>query len=767
MLRAFIPIVVFTPALLAAAEASPDFLRDIKPIFTKNCTMCHGPSMHQSEFRLDRKADAFHGGASGLPAIVPGSSEKSLLIRYVTGTDPKLVMPPGGKRLAATDIQLLKTWIDRGATWPDDAPRSPDSAKPDPKQHWSLQQPKVFPPPQLKNTAWVRNPIDAFILAKLEANGWKPNPAASPDQLMRRLYLNLTGLPPTLAEQAAFAAKPNLDALVESLLARPTYGERWARHWLDVVRYGESNGYERDAAKPYVWKYRDYVIRAFNEDKPFNQFTLEQLAGDELPNPSPTTQIATAYHALGPWDDEPSDPLTDQFDQLDDMVSTTSQVFLGLTLGCARCHNHKFEPLSTKDYYSMVSVFRGLERWRNGRTELAVPTGPKALAIAEHDRKVRRLDRFLEDSRRPYIRKPVPESIVLELEGMEDQMCQLEQRREDTERAYFLQELKPQPRATNIMIRGSASSPGPEVGPAVPDILTAKQPTFPQLKDSSGRRLALAQWLVSKENPLTARVTVNRIWQAHFGEGLVRTPNDFGVMGERPTHPELLDFLANYFVDNGWSVKKLHRLILQSNAYRMSRTVNEKYLAEDPENRLLWRMPMRRLEVEAIHDSVLAVSGSLNRKMYGPSVYPNVPKEALEGNSDPESIWRPFNEQEASRRGIYAFIKRAFVVPMFEVFDFCDTVRSAAKRLNTNVPTQALTLFNGDLINRQSVHFANRLRREAGPNQAKQIDLAFRLTLARPPTPKEKDQMQTFLKDQPLEQVARVIFNLNEFVYPD
>ena len=767
MLRVLFPIVFSIPALFAANEASPDFLRDIKPIFAKNCTVCHGPAMHQSEFRLDRKADAFHGGASGIPAIVPGSSEKSLLIRYVTGADPKLVMPPGGKGLAASDVELLKTWIDRGAIWPDDAPHSTGSPKPDPKQHWSFQQPKSLPPPLVKNTAWVRNPIDAFILAKLETKDWKPNPAASPNQLMRRLYLNLTGLPPTLAEQAAFTAKPDLDALIENLLARSTYGERWARHWLDVVRYAESNGYERDAAKPYVWKYRDYVIRAFNEDKPFNRFTLEQLAGDELADRTPTTQIATAYHALGPWDDEPSDPLTDQFDQLDDMVSTTSQVFLGLTLGCARCHNHKFEPLSTKDYYSMVSVFRGLERWRNGRTELAVPTGAKARELAEHDRQVRRLDRFLEESRRPFVRKPVPESIVLELEGMEEQMCRLEDRSEDTERAYYLQELKPQPRITNILIRGSASSPGPEVGPAVPDILTSNQPAFPQLEHSSGRRLALAQWLVSKDNPLTARVIVNRIWQAHFGEGLVRTPNDFGVMGERPTHPELLDYLANYFVDNGWSIKKLHRLILQSNAYRMSRTVNEKYQAEDPENRLLWRTPMRRLEVEAIHDSILAASGTLNRKMYGPSVYPNVPKEALEGNSDPGSIWRPFNEEEASRRAIYAFIKRAFLVPMFEVLDFCDTARSAAKRLNTNVPTQALTLFNGDLVNRQASHFARRLRREAGANPGKQIDLAFRLAIARPPTSKEKDQMLAFLRDQPLEQVARVIFNLNEFVYPD
>ena len=767
MLRVLFPIVFSIPALFAANEASPDFLRDIKPIFAKNCTVCHGPAMHQSEFRLDRKADAFHGGASGIPAIVPGSSEKSLLIRYVTGADPKLVMPPGGKGLAASDVELLKTWIDRGAIWPDDAPHSTGSPKPDPKQHWSFQQPKSLPPPLVKNTAWVRNPIDAFILAKLEAKDWKPNPAASPNQLMRRLYLNLTGLPPTLAEQAAFTAKPDLDALIENLLARSTYGERWARHWLDVVRYAESNGYERDAAKPYVWKYRDYVIRAFNEDKPFNRFTLEQLAGDELADRTPTTQIATAYHALGPWDDEPSDPLTDQFDQLDDMVSTTSQVFLGLTLGCARCHNHKFEPLSTKDYYSMVSVFRGLERWRNGRTELAVPTGAKARELAEHDRQVRRLDRFLEESRRPFVRKPVPESIVLELEGMEEQMCRLEDRSEDTERAYYLQELKPQPRITNILIRGSASRPGPEVGPAVPDILTSNQPAFPQLEHSSGRRLALAQWLVSKDNPLTARVIVNRIWQAHFGEGLVRTPNDFGVMGERPTHPELLDYLANYFVDNGWSIKKLHRLILQSNAYRMSRTVNEKYLAEDPENRLLWRTPMRRLEVEAIHDSILAASGTLNRKMYGPSVYPYVPKEALEGNSDPGSIWRPFNEEEASRRAIYAFIKRAFLVPMFEVLDFCDTARSAAKRLNTNVPTQALTLFNGDLVNRQASHFASRLRGEAGPNPGKQIDLAFRLAIARPPTSKEKDQMLAFLRDQPLEQVARVIFNLNEFVYPD
>jgi len=738
--------------LFAAILSAQDYARDVQPIFAKRCYGCHGGKMHMSEFRLDRKADALRGGGSGVPAIVPGNSKDSLLVRYISGLNAKTVMPPAGERLTAEQIATVAAWIDKGAVWPDEAAAAEAPAKKSGRDHWAFQPRGRITPPTVKNAGWVRNPIDAFVLAKLEARGWQPAAEAEPRQLMRRTYLDLTGLPPTLAEQEAYLKNPDLDRLTDDLLARPTYGERWARHWLDLVRFAETNGYERDATKPSAWRYRDYVIRAFNNDKPFDRFTLEQLAGDQLPDASPETMIATGYTRLGPWDDEPADPKTDRFDQLDDIVSTTSQVYLGLTLGCARCHNHKFEPLTAKDYYSMVAVFNGLERPRNGRTELDLPIGTPAenATFLEHRAKLDALEKRISAAKKAGSKDEARE--------LESQLKALRAAAPEVPLAYYLNETKPIP-PTFLLIRGSASNPGPEVQPAVPAILAKEQPAF------ETPRLGLARWLVNPENPVVARVIVNRIWQFHFGEGLVRTPSDFGVMGQKPTHPELLDYLANWFIENGWSIKKLHKFILASNTYRMSKQRNAAYAAEDPDDLLLWRFPYTRLEVEAIRDSMLAVSGRLNTKMYGPSMYPFVPKAALEGSSDPDKIWTNSAEEEASRRTIYAFIKRSMVVPMLEVLDFCDTSRSSAKRLNTSVSTQALTLFNGDFVNRQADHLAERLGKNTDP--AKTIDMAYLLALARPPTKAETQTMLAFLKTSSLQQMCRVIFNLNEFVYPD
>jgi hypothetical protein len=648
-----------------------------------------------------------------------------------------------------------------------------------------------------------------------------PLRAAEPHELLRRFYIDLTGLPPSIAEQDSFLRSPTpgaLDRIVDDLLARETYGERWARHWLDLVRYAETNGYERDAIKPHAWRYRDYVIRSFNRDKPYDRFILEQLAGDELPDRNAETLIATGFARLGAWDDEPADPETDRFDQLDDVVSTTSQAFLGVTLGCARCHNHKFDPLTARDYYSMVAIFNGLERPRKGRTELDLSVGtPEELEReAERDRKIEPLSKQIaelrENFRRTFLASgqsslsanaiaafrtepakrnddqkalaakhartleqevaaAIPANIKDEIQRLEILIRELKDATPDLPRGYFLKEPKP-PAATHLLIRGNARAPGPEVPPAVPAVLTREQPVFPAADRTSLRRLTLARWIASSENPLTARVIVNRVWQAHFGEGLVRTASDFGKIGEKPTHPELLDWLANWFVDNGWSVKKLHRLIMTSNTYRMTKRSNPAYLAEDPENRLLWRIPYVRLEVEAIRDSMLAVSGTLNTAMYGPSMYPFVPRQALEGSSDPDKIWQPFDEKQASRRTIYAFIKRSMIVPMFEVLDFCDTARSSPKRLTTSVAPQALTLFNGDFVNRQARHLASRLANDAGPEPRMQIEYAYRLAFARRPTTRETAAMLGFLKDlgggqNALEQLSRVILNMNEFVYTD
>jgi len=665
--------------------------------------------------------------------------------------------------------------------------------------------------PEVNDGGWCRNPIDRFVLAKLEARGWRPAAEAAPSALLRRVYLDLIGLPPTLEEQDGFErgrmppepagwklalrSEAALDDVIDSLLARPEYGERWARHWLDLARYADSNGYERDAAKPFVWRYRDYVIRAFNSDKPFDRFILEQIAGDELSDADAESLIATGFHRLGHWDDEPADPDADRFDQLDDMVSTTSQVFLGLTLGCARCHDHKFEPLSTRDYYSMVAVFNPLQRPQNGRTELALPAGsPEELAeLAARDRKIEKLNRENEEVRadlrenhfksgrsklsaeamaafrtapdkRNLEQKKLVNGSAKQLEAelagimpedtrkkLADNQSAIETLRAatpDLARAYFMREPSPIPPATHVLLRGNPKRPGDPVSPAVPAVAAKPQPEFPAPDArTSRRRLGLAQWLASPDNPLTTRVFVNRVWQQHFGAGLVRTPSDFGVMGEPPTHPELLDWLAHWFAhDAQGSIKKLHRLILTSRAWRMSRTPNPDYAPMDPENRLLSYLPYRRLEVEAIRDSVLAVSGQLNPAMFGPPMFPVIPAQAIEANTDKQSIWKASDETERSRRTVYAFIKRGLVVPMLEVLDLCDTVSSSARRQVTTVAPQALTLFNGEFVNEQARHFAARLRREAGADASKQIELAWRLALCRPPRATEVAAMKEFLR---------------------
>jgi hypothetical protein len=777
-------------ATASTSLAAPDYQRDIKPILRDRCYSCHSRLKQKSDLRLDAGALVLKGGKHGA-VVVPGKAGASPLIEKITATAEDERMPPEGKPLTPEQVTLLKEWIAAGAQFPKD-----EIIPPTPAEHWAFQPVRRPAVPAVKDKSWPRNSIDQFILAKLEANGWQPARPAEPRALLRRAHLDLTGLPPTLAEQDAFlkdASPAALDKVIDQLLARPAYGERWARHWLDVVRYADSNGYERDAEKPFVWRYRDYVINALNADKPFDRFIREQLAGDELPGSSAESVIATGFLRLGHWDDEPADPATDRFDQLDDIVSTTAQAFLGLTLACARCHDHKFEPFTQREYYGMVAVFNPLERPRNGRTELTLPAGDRTqiAALAERDKKIAELKKQTNE---------------LDAAEIERRIAGLRDATPDLPQAYCLQEPSPTPPLTHVLIRGSASRPGAEVPPLTPAVLVKHRPTFPTASSrTSQRRLALAEWIASSDNPLTARVLVNRVWQQHFGHGLVRTPNDFGLMGEAPTHPELLDWLADWFVhEGGWSLKRLHRLILGSAAWRQAVNVealgnsnveafkrssvqaerrrasptrfNASTLqrfndpgSSDPDNRFLWHFTHRRLEVEAIRDSMLAVSGQLNPKMFGPAMKPRIPLAALEANTDKESIWKPSDDIETSRRTIYAFIKRGLVVPMLEVLDLGDTVHSCPQRQVTTVAPQALSLFNGEFVNQQAGHFAARLEREAGKEPQKQIELAFRLALCRHPTKVEMATLLEFCRERPgragLEQACRVILNLNEFVY--
>jgi hypothetical protein len=651
--------------------------------------------------RLDAGALIEKGGKHG-PAIAAGDSNSSPLIERLLSHDEDTRMPQDAKPLPAAKIELLRRWIDAGALHP----KNEVVAK-TPSEHWAFQPVRRLTVPQVgAHQSRVRNPIDAFVLAKLEAQNLAPPPAAPPKKLLRRVHLDLIGLPPTIEEQERFDRAPvdaALDHVIDDLLSRPTYGERWARHWLDVARYADSNGYELDAEKPFVWRYRDYVVSALNHDKPFDRFVVEQLAGDELPDRTTDSMIATGFLRVGHWAAEPGDPDTDRYDQLDDIVSTTGHALLGLTIGCARCHDHKFEPLSTRDYYSMVAVFNGLERPREGRIEKTVPVGPGKLE------------------------------------------------------AYIWKEPSPKTPDTHVLLRGSPARPGESVGPAVPAILVKQQPDFPAHDEqTSRRRLGLAQWIASADNPLTARVIVNRVWQQHFGEGLVSTANDFGIMGARPTDPDLLDWLTHWFMHEAqWSLKKLHRLILTSDTWRQA--------AGAPNG----AVKFRRLEAEAIRDSVLAVSGRLNLKQGGPAMKPRIPAAAIEANTDMGKIWKASNESETSRRTLYAFIKRGLVLPMLEVLDLADTVSSCPQRQVTTVAPQALSLFNGEFINEQAKHFAARIMREAGPESPQQLRLAWRLALCREPTEAELAKVVQFRERQSLAEACRVILNLNEFVYPE
>jgi hypothetical protein len=791
-----------------AAEA-PDFEREIAPILVAHCLDCHQPNKRSGELDLSSLAGMLKGGEQG-PAIVPGKPTESLLLaRLEAGEMP----PPDAKEAKPLDkaqVILLRGWITAGAPWPQDRqlgiherPIDLDQAR----QFWSFQPVKRPPLPPIQNAkSKIQNSIDVFIVDKLEAANLNLSPSAAKTDLLRRLSLDLRGLPPSLDEQEHFLrdeAPDAYDRLVDRMLADPAYGERWARHWLDLVRYADSNGYERDDPKPSVWRYRDYVIAALNSDKPYDRFVLEQVAGDELPRTSDETLIASGFHALGAWQDEvdPLEAAQYRADELDDMIRTTSQTFLGLTLGCARCHNHKFDPLTMVDYYSLAAILSPLKRPNKGRMDRDVPLGTpeQVAALNARNEELGKLDgRIIE------IITQKPADTDAQMAEIRRRQGELRAKTPDLPGAYRCYEDTADAPPTYLLLSGRASNPGPLMQPRVPAVLVHEnaQAALPErgastAAKSTGRRLAFGRWLTSDENPLTARVIANRVWQHHFGEGIVATPSDFGQMGARPTHPELLDWLAHLLMhDADWSLKRLHRLIVTSEAYRQSsiadfglRIADSKQShalsnpqsaipnpqSIDPENKLLWHFPYRRLDVEAIRDSMLAVSGNLNGQMYGPAVRLPIPEAAIEAHTDKQGAWKASKEPDIDRRTIYAFVKRTLLVPMMETLDFCDTTNSTERRAITSIAPQALTLFNGDFVNRQSEHFGRRLQREAGGDSLKQIDLAFRLALARQPTPAEAAAMQQFLareaaatdERRAIVQLCRVILNLNEFVYPN
>lgn len=969
--------------LRAAAPASEDFFEhEVLPILKKHCFECHGGGEKlKGEFRITSRTGLLHGGELGA-AYNEADPAASLLLKMIRYDSDEHQMPPRGK-LSRVEISTLTKWITDGAHYaprleiaPPLEERRGFSVSEADRNWWAYRPLNRDKPPTVTAAEWSENGIDRFIKHQLDQAGLSPNPPASPQVLIRRLTYDLTGLPPTLKEVNAFvnayetAPDEAYQTLVDELLARPQYGEKWARHWLDLVRYAETNGFERDNPKPVIWRYRDYVVDALNTDKPYDQFVIEQLAGDEIAEPTMESLVATGYHRLMQWDDEPADREQHSYDILADNVQVTSETFLATTIGCARCHDHKADPISQRDFYSFMDFFHGLSRNKNDGTLISWASEAEKTAFAEErdtalvalrteaETNEAEILRYLEpiasstdgdkqprlvlipDAREGgidwtytfeqpssdwlevgYINKSwtngrsgfgtagtpgaevkttwntpniwmrtnfgldsLPESLVLSLhhdeaveiylngtriheaagytseyqsitlpakviallqtgknvlavhcqntgggqyidlslssrsgaidllarltgKGSQALAKQIEQAsgrdlvgnykkvqekintwasREAGIPLHVATESPNEIPPLHIHLRGSAHALGDAVVPAFPAVL-ASADSSPRLAEimpvnrngrpSSGRRLALAQWIVDPSNPLTARVMINRLWQHHFGRGLTPSSSDFGKLGEQPTHPELLDWLAAEFMSQGWSLKMMHRTMVMSQTYRMSSEPSSPSLEIDPQNLQFWRYPMRRLTAEEILDSIHVLSGGLNLQQGGEWVFPPLPTEVIATASRPDTAW-PESPDAAqhNRRAIYTHVKRSLRHPFLAEFDQADTDSACAVRFTTTVPTQALSMLNSKFLNDQARRFADHLR-EGGGTLPEQIERGLEFAFQREAHETEiaeclklSDALQSDVGLSPqsaLERVALAILNLNEFLYLD
>ncbi len=802
------------------------FYRDrVRPILSRRCFTCHGGQVEvKGSLRLSNRQDLLKGGESG-PAVNLQSPDESLLLSAIRYED--LQMPPSG-RLPDAEIAVLTAWVRMGVPFdPQEeiyAPKEQEAAGHEPavsesaKRFWAFRPVRRPEVPAVANEAWVRTPIDAFILARLEAEGLRPAPPASKVTLIRRVYFDVLGLPPSPEEIRDFLADDSPQAyerLVDRLLQSPHYGERWARHWLDLVRYAETNSFERDGAKPFVWQYRDYVINALNTDKPYDQFILEQLAGDELDEVTAETIIATGFYRLGPWDDEPSDAEQALYDDLDDVLTTISQVFLGLTINCARCHNHKLDPIPQADYYRMLAFIRNVRRYGVRAHETVLDASVRVVATdeekrrfeaesARHRQQLRQVTDELEEleklvlptltdvekqefqhrqHRVGIIKSRVPG--VLSDQQFE-RYVELFRKREHLEahppkglrQALCVKEHGPEAPDTYVLVRGNPHAPSELVQPGFPSVLDPPAPNIVPGRETCGRRRALAEWIASPDNPLTARVIVNRIWQYHFGRGLVRSSNNFGFAGDRPTHPELLDWLADEFVQSGWRWKYLHRLILLSSTYQMSSEAYPEALVKDPNNDWFWRFDMRRLTAEEIRDSILAVNGTLNlSRIGGPSIFPVIPPEVLHGQSRPGSGWEQSPPAEQVRRSVYIHVKRSLIPPLIALFDGPDVDFSCPVRFTTTLPTQALVMLNSEFLNEQAGLLAQAAAQSFPSDKGDQVRWVLERVVQRPVSAGEIargvqliDQLQSqdgLSEFMALQAFCLMALNLNEFVYLD
>jgi mono/diheme cytochrome c family protein len=700
-----------------AAAGPVDFDRDVLPVLSTRCFACHGPdaAKRKADLRLDTRSGAL-ADRDGSKAVVPGRpAESALLARVGAGdTDGRMPPPKAGPRLTSEQVRVLRAWVEQGAEY---------------SEHWAF---RPLRPPGKDEQETGKSLIDALVRVRLEAERLTPAPPADRVILLRRVALDLTGLPPSPEEVAAFEKDSSPDAyekLVDRLLASPHFGERWGRHWLDVARYADSGGFETDIFYGGAWRYRDYVIRSFNSDKPFDRFVKEQIAGDELYPGDTDARVATSLYAVGPVLQEAGMvPGKLDYDWLTDAVDTTGSAFLGLTVGCARCHDHKYDPVSQTDYYALQAVFAGSDLF---------DFKPDGSVLKEHVA-LRKTETEFDQARKKKDAKKQP--------GDFDAYPEIPVRGLGH---------RSKPLSIHLLSRGELDHPGKEVAAGLPAKLAGKS-----LAGVSREkwRSALAEWVADPKNPLTARVIVNRVWHWHFGEGLVHTPNDFGIRGDRPTHPELLDALAARFVARGWSLKWLHREIVLSQTYRQSSNPQ----STDPDNRLLSRYQPRRVEAEVVWDAMRAAAGTLDRRMYGLPVIPPLDPRELIGNY---KKWPAGPPEEANRRAVYVMVRRSFRFPALGAFDLPENVASCGRRDCTVVPTQALTLLNSRAVREQAVAFAGRLRRETDGSPEAIAARAWRLVYGRAITDDERRDAAAFLKASPIEELCVALFNTNEFLY--
>ena len=779
-----------TASLPPAANIKVDYARDIQPLLEKRCYMCHGPQQQMSGLRLDRKEAA-------LKAIVPGNSARSRLIRMVSGQEAK-VMPPAGARLTAAEIGRLRAWIDQGPMWPASAAGAAPT-------HWSFQKIQRPPVPAVRNRAWPRNAVDNFVLARLEKDGIAPSPEASRATLIRRVSLDVTGLMPTPAEEAEFLADARPDAyerLVDRLLDSPHYGEKWARYWLDLARYADSDGYEKDRSRPWAWRYRQWVIDALNRDMPYDRFTIEQLAGDLLPDHTTEQLVATGFNRNTLTNREGgTDPEQFRDEQVLDRTATLGTVWLGLTVGCAQCHNHKYDPILQKDFYRLSAFFNTQEEV-NVLAPVAGEMGPylaarpayeasrqelleqykipevqadwenklryAALHPTEHDdwsfaygEFTHNLDSakkvlFLDPAKRSELQRTAMTDYLLSACGnlfpkqycsdlkvgeLRSKLNELTSKFPTASYAPVLVENDTPPK-TYIHVKGDWREHGEEVQAGTPGFL----PPLPAGEPAT--RLTLARWLVSKENPLTSRVAVNRIWQELFGRGIVRTSEDFGAQGDRPTHPELLDWLASEYMQRGWSGKQMVRLLVTSAAYRQDSKARPELEQRDPENTLLARQSRLRLPAELVRDQVLYAAGLLDLRVGGPSVKPPQPKGVAELSYAGSVKWVESSGQDRYRRGLYIHFQRTVPYPQLMNFDAPNSNLSCSRRERTDTPLQALNLLNDPVFFEAAQAMSYRILRESSGSFRDRLNYAFAITLGREANEREAARLGKYFDDE-------------------